>query len=158
MQITPIGIIHSPFKQIADMPIQPTGANGVTGQIVLHPELVEGLVDLEGFSHIILLYSFHKAGKAALTVTPFLDPEPHGVFATRAPTRPNRIGLSVLRLKSITGNILQVENIDILDGSPLLDIKPYVPEFDQPTGEVRIGWLQEKQNGGQTARSDHRFA
>ena len=157
MHLAPIGTIHSPFKDIADMPIQPSGANGISGQLELSPELVEGLCDLEGFSHIIVLYHFHRVGQANLTVTPFLDSKPHGVFATRAPARPNPIGLSVLALKTICGNLLQVENIDILDGTPLLDIKPYVPKFDQPTA-VRTGWLETTSNKSPTVRSDKRFA
>lgn len=156
MQLTPIGTIHTPFRQIADMPVQPSGAQGVAGRIELRPELAEGLKDLAGFSHIIVLYHFHQVSRVSLTVTPFLDPQPRGVFATRAPVRPNPIGLSVLTLKAIHGSTLEVENVDMLDGTPLLDIKPYVPEFDQRT-EVRLGWLQ--QAGGQslTARSDRRF-
>jgi len=157
MQITPIGTIHSPFKEIADMPIQPGGAKGVTGLITLRPELVDGLADLDGFSHIIVLYHFHRTTKTSLLVTPFLDPEPRGIFSTRAPTRPNPIGLSILELKNITDNILKVENIDILDGTPLLDIKPYVPEFDQPDGRVQTGWLQNNKKGSHSTRSDKRF-
>ncbi len=157
MQIRSIGVIHSPFSDIAEMPIQPSGAQGISGQIEIDPDLVEGLKDLEGFSHIIVLYQFHQVSKVELTVTPFLDATTHGVFATRAPTRPNPIGLSVLELKSISGNILEVNNIDILDGTPLLDIKPFVPEFDQPDN-VRTGWLQKSPNGSQTMRSDKRFS
>ncbi|HKJ04831.1 MAG TPA: tRNA (N6-threonylcarbamoyladenosine(37)-N6)-methyltransferase TrmO [Geopsychrobacteraceae bacterium] len=157
MQISPIGTIYTPFKEIGNMPIQPSGARGVSGQIVLRPELVNGLADLDGFSHIIVLFLLHRVVTINLTVTPFLDPEPHGVFATRAPTRPNPIGFSILELKKITGNILQVENIDILDSTPLLDIKPYVPEFDQPEGPVQIGWLQNSKNSSQSTRSDQRF-
>lgn len=157
MQVTPIGIIHTPFKEIAAMPIQPSGAVGISGQIELQPELIEGLKDLEGFSHIIVLYQFHRVTSTHLRVTPFLDPEPRGIFATRAPTRPNPLGLSVLALKAIRGNILAVENVDMLDGSPLLDIKPYVPEFDQAT-DVRTGWLEKSSSRAKTARSDQRFA
>ncbi|SHJ90120.1 tRNA-Thr(GGU) m(6)t(6)A37 methyltransferase TsaA [Malonomonas rubra DSM 5091] len=158
MQIEPIGVIHSPFHQIAEMPIQPGGAKGEIGRIELNPELVEGLSDLAGFSHIIVLYHFHRVEKNSLTVTPFLDPEPRGVFATRAPTRPNHIGLSVLKLQKIEGNILTVESIDILDGTPVLDIKPYLPEFDQPEGEITTGWMQQGHEGVKNARSDKRFA
>lgn len=158
MRIAAIGTIYSPFKQIEDMPIQPSGANGTIGQLVLRPELVEGLADLEEFSHIIVLYHFHRATKTRLTVTPFLDSKPHGVFATRAPTRPNHIGLSVVRLKNIWGNIIEVEDIDILNDTPLLDIKPYVPQFDQPADEVQTGWIQKNRNGVQKTRSDKRFA
>ena len=157
MQIKSIGVIHSPFDNIAEMPIQPSGAQGVAGRIELDVDLAEGLKDLEGFSHIIVLYQFHQVSKIQLTVTPFLDAESHGVFSTRAPTRPNSIGLSVLELKGISGNVLTVNNIDILDGTPLLDIKPYVPEFDQPDN-VSTGWLQKSPNGSQTMRSDERFS
>ncbi len=157
MQLTPIGVIRTPFQQIAEMPIQPSGARGVQGHIELRPELVEGLTDLGGFSHIIVLYQFHQVSKSSLSVTPFLDSQPHGVFSTRAPTRPNPIGLSVLKLKAIRENILELEDVDMLDGTPLLDIKPYVPEFDHP-GEVRTGWLQKNPQRSKNMRSDQRFA
>ncbi len=157
MELTPIGIIHTPFQQIADMPVQPSGAQGIPGRIELRPELAEGLKDLDGFSHIIVLYHFHQVSRVSLTVTPFLDPHPRGVFATRALTRPNPIGLSVLALKVIHGSILELENVDMLDGTPLLDIKPYVPEFDLRT-EVRTGWLDKAKGRSLTARSDQRFA
>lgn len=157
MELTPIGIIHTPFRQLADMPVQPSGAAGVAGRIELRPELAAGLKDLDGFSHIIVLFHFHRASRIDLIVTPFLDSRPKGVFATRAPTRPNPIGLSVLTLKAIHGSTLEVENVDMLDGTPLLDIKPYVPEFDQRTG-VRCGWLEQARGRSVTARSDQRFA
>lgn len=156
MQFTPIGTLHTPFRQIADMPVQPSGATGVAGRIELRPELAEGLKDLDGFSHIIVLYHFHQVSRVSLTVTPFLDPQPRGVFATRAPVRPNPIGLSVLALKAVHGSTLEVEDVDMLDGTPLLDIKPYVPEFDQRAG-VRTGWLDQARGRSITARSDRRF-
>ncbi len=156
MQITPIGTIQTPFKKLADMPIQPSGAQGVTGQIIVRPDLIEGLKDLEGFSHIFVLFHFHQVTRSCLTVTPFLDQHPHGIFATRAPTRPNPIGLSVLAMSGISGNIITVENVDMLDGTPVLDIKPYVPEFDCPA-EVRTGWLKKTCASADTARSDNRF-
>ncbi len=152
----PIGTIHSPFKDIAGMPIQPSGASGVRGTVEIRPELAAGLKDLEGFSHIILLYHFHQVREARLEVVPFMDVEMRGVFATRAPKRPNPLGLSVVRLVGITGNILEIENVDVLDGTPLLDIKPYVPEFDQPT-EVRVGWLERAKGRVRRQRSDERF-
>ncbi|HEY64601.1 MAG TPA: tRNA (N6-threonylcarbamoyladenosine(37)-N6)-methyltransferase TrmO [Caldilineae bacterium] len=152
----PIGVIHSPFKDIAGMPIQPTGAANVQGTVEVLPEFVEGLKDLEGFSHVILLYHFHRVQEVKLTVIPFMDSEPHGVFATRAPKRPNPIGLSVVKLIRIEGNVLYIENVDILDGTPLLDIKPYVPEFDQPLVE-RIGWLERAKGKVRSKRSDDRF-
>jgi len=156
MQVTAIGTIHTPFRHVAEMPVQPSGARGVPGRIELLPELVEGLRDLDGFSHIIVLYHFHRVTRSCLTVTPFLDPHPRGVFATRAPTRPNPIGLSVLALQGIDGSTLLVEDVDMLDGTPLLDIKPYVPEFDRPT-EVRTGWLENAAGRSLAARSDGRF-
>ena len=158
MDITyrPIGIIHSPFTDIAGMPIQPRGAASVPGTVEVGPEFAAGLQDLEGFSHVILLYHFHRVQEARLTVTPFLDAQPRGVFATRAPQRPNPIGLSIVKLLGIEGNILHIENVDILDGTPLLDIKPYVPEFDQHPAE-RIGWLEQARGRVQGQRSDDRF-
>ena len=156
IQYQPIGIIHSPFKDIEGMPIQPTGAANIQGTVEVSPELAEGLKDLEGFSHIILLYHFHRVREAKLVVTPFMDSEPHGVFATRAPKRSNPIGLSIVRLISVERNILHIENVDILDGTPLLDIKPYVPEFDQPAVE-RVGWLERAKGKVRSKRSDDRF-
>lgn len=154
--LSPIGVIHSPFNDLAQMPIQPTGAQGVSGEIVLEDHFAEGLADLEGFSHLIVLYHFHRAAAARLSVTPFLDSQPRGIFATRAPTRPNPIGISVLKLIKIGGLVLQVENVDILDGTPLLDIKPYVPAFDQ-AHEVRVGWLEGSEKIVAKVRSDERF-
>jgi tRNA-Thr(GGU) m(6)t(6)A37 methyltransferase TsaA len=151
-----IGIIHGPFTAVENMPIQSAGAAGVSGTIEMFAEFAEGLKDLSGFSHLILLYHFHLTGKARLVVTPFLDSEPRGVFSTRAPSRPNPIGLSVVKLVGITGNILRVENVDVVDGTPLLDIKPYVPEFDHRAVE-RIGWLEPVQGQAAAKRSDGRF-
>ena len=152
----PIGILHTPFTQLADMPIQPRGARGVKGELVLEEQFIPGLKDLDGFSHIYLLYVFHKISGFDLTITPFLDRTPHGLFATRAPKRPNPIGLSVVRLAGIQGNRLQLEDVDMLDGTPVLDIKPYVPAFDQPK-DVRMGWLTGRGDQAQNKRSDDRF-
>lgn len=152
----PIGIVHTPFKEIGGMPIQPSGAAGVRGTIELSPQFVEGLADLDGFSHIILLYHFHLVTSASLTVIPFLDTKPRGLFSTRAPKRPNPIGISIVKLTGVEGNILSVENIDVLDGTPLLDIKPYVPEFDHHA-EVRLGWIEKAKGGSREKRSDERF-
>jgi tRNA (adenine37-N6)-methyltransferase len=138
------------------MPIQPTGQASAPGTAEVLPEFVAGLKDLEGFSHVILLYHLHEVRRVDLTVTPFLGSEPHGVFATRAPTRPNPIGLSVVQLVRVEGNRLYLGNVDILDGTPLLDIKPYVPEFDQPA-DARVGWLEEARGKVQSTRSDDRF-
>jgi tRNA-Thr(GGU) m(6)t(6)A37 methyltransferase TsaA len=137
---SPIGIIRSPYNETEGTPIQTTGAKGVGGTVEILPECVEGLKDLDGFSHIILIYHFHLSKGYSLTVKPFLDDTPRGVFATRAPKRPNSIGFSVVRLVKIEGTTLDIEDVDIVDSTPLLDIKPYVPEFDAKEAE-RIGWL-----------------
>ena len=152
----PIGVIHSPFHDLAGMPIQPTSDASAPGTVEILPKFVPGLKDLAGFSHIILIFHFHQAGSSKLEITPFLDSQPHGVFATRAPTRPNSIGLSIVELTQIEGNILYVDHLDILDGTPLLDIKPYIPEFDyQP--DVRLGWLESMKGKVRQKKSDDRF-
>jgi tRNA-Thr(GGU) m(6)t(6)A37 methyltransferase TsaA len=146
MKITyrPIGVIHTPFTETVGMPIQPLGAYKVKGTVEIQPEFAEGLKDLDGFSHIILLYHFHRVKGMSLSITPFLDSQARGLFATRVPRRPNPIGLSIVKLLSVEENVLHVENVDILDGTPLLDIKPYVPMFDQYS-DTRVGWLEEVQ-------------
>jgi tRNA-Thr(GGU) m(6)t(6)A37 methyltransferase TsaA len=152
----PIGIIHSPHQELVEMPIQPAAAAGVKGTVVLDPSFQEGLKDLEEFSHVILVYFFHQAKSPVLLVKPFLDDVKHGVFSTRAPRRPNGIGISVVKLVAIEGNILEVENLDILDGTPLLDIKPYIPDFDEQE-EVKIGWLEKSRGKINKKMSDDRF-
>ncbi len=152
----PIGIVHSPFEGIENVPIQPTAAAGIRGTVEVFAEFAAGLKDLRGFSHVILLYHFHRVTQVRLTVVPFLDDEPRGVFATRAPSRPNPIGLSIVRLQGIEGNVLHIENVDILDGTPLLDIKPYVPAFDRHEVE-RTGWLENARENIKEKRSDDRF-
>jgi tRNA-Thr(GGU) m(6)t(6)A37 methyltransferase TsaA len=152
----PIGTIHSPFQNIQGMPIQPAGAKGVVGTIEIKPEYADGLHDLKGFSHIILIYHFHLSKGYSMKVKPFLDDKFRGVFATRAPRRPNPIGISVIRLIKIEGCILHIEDIDIVDGTPLLDIKPYVPEFDSPKTD-RIGWLSKKASEVYEIKADERF-
>jgi tRNA-Thr(GGU) m(6)t(6)A37 methyltransferase TsaA len=152
----PIGVIHSPFKQPNGAPIQPRAAEGVKGTVELFDEFKEGLADLDGFSHVILIYHFHLSQGYALKVKPFLDDSPRGLFATRAPRRPNAIGVSVVPLERIDGATLYISNVDIVDGTPLLDIKPYVPEFDRQT-DIRVGWLTGKSGRIQKTRSDDRF-
>ena len=152
----PIGTIHSPFDKPQNMPIQPVGGLGIAGTVVINPEFQEGLQDLAGFSHIILLYHFHLSKGYALKVKPFLDDVLRGLFATRAPRRPNPIGISVVRLERIDGNVLHVVNLDIVDGTPLLDIKPYVPDFTE-SGDVKIGWLSKKKINAKRFRADDRF-
>ncbi len=152
----PIGVIHSPFQSVENMPIQPAAAAGIRGAVEVFAPFVDGLQDLEGFSHIFLLYHLHLAAAARLRVVPFLDSQPRGLFSTRAPCRPNPIGLSVVRLLCIEGHVLHVENVDILDGTPLLDIKPYVPEFDGVRAE-RTGWLAWARERVSGKQSDGRF-
>ena len=153
----PIGVIRTPYLNIKDMPIQLSGAQNVRGELVIKPEFIEGLSDLDGFSHIFLIYHFHKVQSYELTVVPFMDEVPRGVFATRSPKRPNPIGISIVRLISVESNILTVENVDLLDGTPILDIKPYVPVFDHHEAE-RVGWLTGCSGEIKTKRSDERFA
>jgi tRNA-Thr(GGU) m(6)t(6)A37 methyltransferase TsaA len=138
----PIGVIHSPFTDLASVPIQSVRSQAI-GQIAVDTQFVDGLEHLDGFSHIILLYVFHRATGYTLKVKPFLDDMPHGLFATRYPSRPNQLGISIVRLISLNGNILEIEGVDVLDGTPLLDIKPYVPEFDI-RADVRTGWYENR--------------
>ena len=152
----PIGIIHSSFTSLEEMPIQPTSDASNPGRIEIQPEFMGGLKDLEGFSHIYLLYHFHKGGSSKLNVTPFLDKEPRGVFATRAPSRPNPIGLSLVKLTRIEGNLIYVDDLDILNGTPLLDIKPYIPDFENAHA-VRVGWLEKSIGKVVKTKSDKRF-
>ena len=152
----PIGVIHSPFKEPKGTPIQPAGAKGTDGIVEIFQEYTEGLKDIEGFSHIILLYHFHLSKESALTARPYMDNETHGVFAMRGPSRPNPIGISVVRLVKVEGNMLHIRDVDIVDGTPLLDIKPYVPEFD--TREVeRIGWLEKSVHKLSESKDNGRF-
>jgi tRNA (adenine37-N6)-methyltransferase len=136
----PIGVIRSPFTEKDKTPIQASRSQAV-GQVEVYPEFADGLKDIEALSHIYLLYAFHKSQGYQLQVKPFLDDIEHGIFATRYPYRPNPLGFSVVRLLSREGNILTVEGVDVLDGTPLLDIKPYVPDFDH-RAEVRAGWCE----------------
>jgi len=136
----PIGVIHSPFTDKSQTPIQPTRSQSV-GRVEVYPEFAGGLQDLEGFSHLILLYVFHQSEGYTLNVKPFLDDQVRGLFATRYPRRPNPIGLSIVELQARCGNELEIKGVDVLDGTPLLDIKPYVPDFDVYT-DVRTGWYE----------------
>jgi tRNA-Thr(GGU) m(6)t(6)A37 methyltransferase TsaA len=151
-----IGVIHSPFKEPKGTPIQPAGAKGTRGTVEIFPEYAEGLKDVEGFSHIILLYHFHLSKGATSIVKPFMDNETHGVFAMRGPSRPNPIGISIVRLVRVEGNVLHIQDVDILNGTPLLDIKPYIPEFDIREVE-RIGWLEKNVHKLSTSKDNGRF-
>lgn len=154
---SPIGCIHSPFTSLEGMPIQPRGAAQVEGRIEIYPPFRQGLRDLSGFSHIYVLNHLHAHSGYNLIVTPFLDTEQRGLFATRAPKRPNPIGLSVLRLQAVTEEGLVVLGVDLLDATPVLDIKPYVPEFDV-NEQCRIGWLEGRAERADAHRSDERFS
>jgi tRNA-Thr(GGU) m(6)t(6)A37 methyltransferase TsaA len=152
----PIGMVHSPFKEPKGTPIQPAGAKGIRGTVEVFPEYAEGLKDIEGFSHIVLLYHFHLSRATSLIVKPYMDNEAHGVFAMRGPSRPNAIGVSVVQLAKVEGNTLHIQDVDIVDGTPLLDIKPYVPEFDtRPV--TAIGWLEKNVHKLSASRDDGRF-
>lgn len=139
ISFVPIGVIHSEHQDATRTPIQTTYARGCVGQVEVYPSYAEGLRDLEGFSHVILLYHFDRAGTPCMRVKPYLDTAERGVFATRAPNRPNAIGLSVVGLRGRLDNILEVEGLDVLDGTPLLDIKPYAARFDCIV-DTRNGW------------------
>jgi tRNA-Thr(GGU) m(6)t(6)A37 methyltransferase TsaA len=134
-----IGIIHSPHQVLAEIPIQPVFSNDIKGTVVVIPEFAEGLMDLHEFSHIYLFYYFHQSQKTLLHVKPFLSDQEQGIFATRSPHRPNKLGMSLVRLTGIESNVLHVKDIDILDGTPLIDIKPYIQRFDSREN-ARSGW------------------
>ncbi len=143
IDFSPIGLVHSPFKKLEGIPIQPKAAKDVKGFIEIFKDFEEGLEDIEGFSHIIILFYFHLSKGYSLKVIPYMDKEKRGVFATRSPSRPNSIGLSVVKLLSREKNILYVQGLDIVDLTPVLDIKPYVPQFDTEEN-FEIGWLKKR--------------
>lgn len=152
----PIGVLRSPFSDVKGMPVQPPGALGISGRIDVFDRFSQGLMDLEGFSHVILLYHLHRIRGHELVVRPFLDTRDHGIFATRSPKRPNPIGLSVLQLLKVEGSSVHVQNVDILDNTPVLDIKPYVADFDVWAAD-RFGWFEGKSAHAAHCRSDGRF-
>jgi tRNA-Thr(GGU) m(6)t(6)A37 methyltransferase TsaA len=156
IKLKAIGTIHTPFKTIENMPIQPSAAKHITGTIEIFPEYAEGLSDLDGFSHIYVIFHLHRSSGHKLKVIPFLDTVERGVFATRSPARPGAVGLSVTEIVSVNGNIIEIRGVDMLDGSPVIDIKPYVPEFDEYT-EIRKGWLEGKAGNAPKTLSDERF-
>ncbi|MEA4957889.1 tRNA (adenine(37)-N6)-methyltransferase [bioreactor metagenome] len=158
IEFTPIGTVHSPFDELEGMPIQPIGARGIKGEIHLRDDLIPGLKDLDGFSHLTLVYYLHKVKGYSLEVKPFLDNDHHGVFATRSPRRFNPIGISVVKLDSVKDNIIEISNVDILNGTPLLDIKPYVPQLYEDTcKDLKIGWFEDKHENAENTKSDDRF-
>lgn len=140
---TPIGVIRSPFQEKPGIPRQSAGAQNITGRIEIFEPYAEGLQDVEGFSHLVVLFHLHLIESAPLLANPPWDDKPHGVFATRSPYRPNQIGLSVVRLERREGAILHIRGVDMADGSPVLDIKPYIPELN-PAGEIKLGWFEGK--------------
>lgn len=154
--IRPIGLIRTPFAAPDNMPVQPAGAGDAFGQAVLDEAFVAGLRDLEGFSHIFLIYLFHRVNRTELQVVPFLDTVPRGVFATRSPLRPNHIGMSIVQLLAVDGPVLHLQGVDMLDNTPLLDIKPYIAAFDQ-VGHSRSGWMTASAGTVAATRSDKRF-
>jgi tRNA-Thr(GGU) m(6)t(6)A37 methyltransferase TsaA len=151
-----IGTIYSPFKTLENMPIQPKGASEIIGSVVVDQKYQEGLDDLDGFSHIYLIYHFHRAQRVELKVIPFMDSVYRGVFSTRSPLRPNHIGLSIVELVKMDGRKLTVRGVDILDETPLLDIKPYIGAFDL-VAQSRSGWLTAGSDEVAAKRSDSRF-
>ncbi len=152
----PIGIIRSPYVDVVGMPIQAVAARGVAGTIELAPSLAGGIKDIEGFSHLTLIYHLHLSKGVELEVVPFMDLKAHGIFATRSPKRPNPIGISVVRLTGVEEGRLLIEDVDIVDGTPLLDIKPYVPAIDDRQTD-RIGWFAGRVERVQEIRADDRF-
>lgn len=155
--LTQIGTIHTPHKAIGNMPIQPVGAKGIEGFIELTPGLVEGLKSLDDFSHLILFYHFHEIKGYELMVKPFMDNKKHGIFATRSPKRPSPVGISTVELKKIEGNKIYFEGADMLDGTPLIDIKPFFRQTDNRP-DAKSGWLDSKdENIARTHKSDERF-
>ena len=135
----PIGVIHSPHKELNKIPVQPVFCNGIKGTVVVDEEYIDGLKGLAEFSHIFLFFYFHGSAKMCLRLKPYLSDEEQGIFATRAPHRPNKLGMSLVRLEAIENNVLHVSDIDILDGTPLIDIKPYVQRFDSRE-HAKSGW------------------
>jgi len=153
----PIGVIHTPFSEPAGIPIQPAAGPEVEGTVEVFEAYRDGLADLDGFSHIALIFHLHRSEGYRLRVVPYLDTVERGLFATRAPRRPNPIGLSVVRLDRIEDGTLYIRGADMIDGTPLLDIKPFVPAFDEPE-DIRIGWLEAFKTRIPGHRSDERFA
>ena len=154
LRIEPIGMIETPFHEAAGTPIQPSRAHGAQGKVRVNPQFWPGLQDLVGFERIWLIYWLHKQQGSSLLVTPFLDQQPRGVFATRAPARPTAIGISAVRLLGIEEGVLEVVDVDMIDGTPLLDIKPYVPEFDSYPAS-KAGWFDQSNSSSRLA--DRRF-
>jgi len=152
----PVGVIHSPYKTVENMPIQPSAGKGTEAEIEIFPEFADGLSDIEGFSHIYIIFHLNMVKTPKLKVIPFLDDVERGIFATRSPARPNPIGLSLAEIVAVKNNIITIRGVDMLDGSPVLDIKPFVPDFESHN-DVRIGWFEGKTGKAAKIFSDSRF-
>ena len=159
IKLKQIATIKSPFCSLENMPVQPIGAKETIATIEFKKEYEDGLKDLDGFSHIYLIYYFHKIKEHKLQVVPFNDltNTNRGVFSTRTPMHPNSIGLSVVELVSVKNNIVTIKGIDILDGTPLIDIKPFIQNFDNIEGDIKSGWMKSSLEDVSTIRSDDRF-
>jgi tRNA-Thr(GGU) m(6)t(6)A37 methyltransferase TsaA len=152
-----IGKIKTPWLTHENMPIQPTGAKGVKGFVELNTDYIEGLKGIEGFSHIILIYELHLVTNPQLEVIPFMDTKPKGIFATRSPKRPNKIGISIVEIEKVEGNKIYILDVDMINNSPLLDIKPFFEDFDNRFN-TKKGWLTNKNNINKSHfKSDDRF-
>lgn len=152
-----VGFVESRFEQQAGTPIQGRMAPEETGRIVIFEEFAEALKDLEGFSHIYVFFKFDRASEKKLRVKPYLDTVERGIFATRSPLRPNPLGMTIVRLNRVDGNILEISGVDILNGSPVIDIKPYIPDFDFHNPE-KIGWYEKNAERNSLVLADDRFA
>jgi len=159
IELQPIATIKSPYCELKNMPVQPCGAQNSYATIEFLEEYEEGLKDLDDFSHIYLIYHFHKVKEPQLSVVPFNDKTktPRGVFSTRTPMHPNSLGMSLVELVSVEKNCVTIKGVDIVDGTPLLDIKPYIPQFDRAEGEIKTGWMQSTEDEVEDMRSDERF-
>lgn len=156
IEFQPIGIIHTPHTTVENMPVQPAARKDIVGQIEIFDEYREGLCDLDGFSHVYVIFHLHKCKGYRLKVIPFLDVVERGIFATRSPSRPNPVGLSLVEIVSINDRIITIKGADMLDGTPLIDIKPYVPDFEAAEN-IRKGWLEGKEKDIPGKLSDGRF-
>jgi tRNA-Thr(GGU) m(6)t(6)A37 methyltransferase TsaA len=157
--IEAIGFVETPFNDLKNMPIQPLSGIGIKGKLIIREKYKDGLEDLDGFSHATLIYILHKVEDYALKVVPFMDHEEHGIFATRSPKRPNRIGISTVKIIEVKDNVVDIEDIDILNGTPIIDIKPYFPQFDNRE-HAKSGWLEKRvklEEEKYHLRSDDRF-
>ena len=152
----PIGLVHSRFTDPDDTPIQGVFADGAKGKVEIFPEYAAGLKDIDGFSHLILIYHFHLANGHSLISKPFMEDEERGIFSIRHPKRPNSIGISIVRLERVLGNVLEVSDVDIVDGTPLLDIKPFVHRFDH-RGDIKSGWVDDQETDGSGDKTPRRL-